>query len=365
MNSASRFSGISRWYAAAILFVTAILIIVGATSRFLTDEPPPAPPPVSSNVTAQADRDPDLTLYRTIIKRIGAGESYYKVAAEEHRRQNYPLHPFITVRLPTLAFMSAAIGITSMYVLIWLVMTATIFAWWRKLEGVFDARGLRILAIMLLMSGLTIHTKIGLVVVHDLWAGLLVCLSLALHREDRWWPSILIALLAVLIREITLPYILLMGASALWRRQMTEAACWAVAAGVFAAVMVLHAQGVAAVVLPSDEPSQGWTRFGGWTFFTVAVQETSALRAVPGWLSAVLIPLAMLGWAGWRSLTGATGFLLIVGYAIILAVLGRPENFYWGMAIAPGLVLGLAFVRTALADLFEALETPAPAGLSA
>ncbi|MFM9851631.1 MAG: hypothetical protein ACKVOJ_02320 [Sphingomonadaceae bacterium] len=364
MITTSRFQGISRWQAALILFITGALIIIGATSRFMTDEVPAIKTEVSTKGAAKVDRDPDLTLYRTIITRVAAGQPYYTVVAEEHRRQNYPLRPFITVRLPTLASVTAVVGMTSMKVMIWLLMAVTLLAWWRKLDGAFDVPGHRMLAILLLISGLSIHTRSDLVVVHDLWAGLLVCLSLALHREDRWLPAILIALLAVLIREITFPYILLMGASALWRRQKAETASWAAAACLFIAFMIVHAHAVTAVVLPTDTQSQGWTRFGGWTFFTVAVQETTSLRAVPGWFSAILIPLSILGWAGWRSLTGATGFLLIMGYAIIFAVLGRPENFYWGMAIAPMFLLGMAFLLGTLLDLFTALKGPRPAGLS-
>jgi hypothetical protein len=364
MITPSRFQGLGRFQAWLIIIVTLLLIIIGAMSSMSSQELPVFRTRIAAHAPLAIDRDPDFRLYRTINARVAAGEGYYEVAADEQRSEGYPLRPFITFRLPTLAWINAAIGASGMRLLIWGLMAFTSFAWWKRLDGVFDDPGRRIVAMLLLVSGLTLHARPELIVLHDLWAGLLVCLSFALHREDRWWPSMIAALAAVLIREITFPFVLLMAASALWRRRGSEVAGWAAMIALFVAAMFFHAQSVAAVVQPGDPGSQGWARFGGWAFFKFAVQESTALRAVPGWLSATLIPLSILGWASWRSHTGAIGFLLISGYALIFMTLGRPENFYWGLAIAPAFLMGLAFLRTALPDLFAAAWTRAPAGLS-
>ncbi|MFM2099210.1 MAG: hypothetical protein RLZZ366_749 [Pseudomonadota bacterium] len=364
MTTASRFHGLTRFKAWLIVMITLLLMALSATSSMSTDTLPVFHTRAAAHAPITVDRDPDFRLYRTINARVAAGEGYYEVAADEQRREGYPLRPFITFRLPTLAWISAAIGASGMRLLIWGLMAFTLFAWWKRLDEVFDDPRRRIVAMLLLVSGLTLHARPELIVLHDLWAGLLVCLSFALHREDRWWPSMIAALAAVLIREITFPFVLLMAASALWRRQGSEVAGWAAVIALIVAAMFFHAQSVATVVQPGDPGSQGWTRFGGWAFFKFAVQESTALRAVPGWLSATLIPLSILGWASWRSHTGAIGFLLISGYALIFMTLGRPENFYWGLAIAPAFLMGLAFLRTALPDLFAAAWTRAPAGLS-
>jgi hypothetical protein len=75
---------------------------------------------------------------------------------------------------------------------------------------------------------------------------------------------------------------------------------------------------------------------------------------LPPWLGAALVPLILLGWASWRSSTGLFGSLLFSGYGLILIVLGRPENFYWALMVAPAFLLGLAFLPEALADLVVA-----------
>ncbi|MBA4161004.1 MAG: hypothetical protein C0515_02725, partial [Novosphingobium sp.] len=61
---------------------------------------------------AARPRDDDLALYDRVIQRIGKGEDYYAVAAEEHRKANYPLRPGVAVRLPTLAYLSVWLGDT-------------------------------------------------------------------------------------------------------------------------------------------------------------------------------------------------------------------------------------------------------------
>ena len=72
------------------------------------------------------------------------------------------------------------------------------------------------------------------------------------------------AALALAIRELALPYILLMGALALCGRSWREAAAWAGVVLLFGFGLAWHAHEVAKVVLPSDPGSPGWTSFGGY-----------------------------------------------------------------------------------------------------
>jgi hypothetical protein len=353
----SRFAGLARWQAWLVAAFTAALIV--ASFSF-----PMPPKPVSKTVNAAGvvDSNPDLTLYRTITTQVAAGGDYYKIAAHEQRIGDYPLRPFVTFRLPTLALISATLGFSVMHGLMWLLSVAVVLAWWIRLKGEVQLPNRRLLGTMLIVSGLTLSIRQELVVVHDVWAGLLIALALALHRAKRWWPAALLGLCAVLIRETALPFILLMGAFAAFHRHWREAAAWSAIVGIFAIAMIWHASQVAAVVNPQDPASQGWTNFGGWPFFVLAVRLTTALRGLPVGLGGVLIPIALLGWASWRSRTGLVGTMLFAGYALILMALGRPDNFYWGLMIAPTFLLGLAFLPVAIGDLWAALKSdPKPA----
>jgi len=71
-------------------------------------------------------------------------------------------------------------------------------------------------------------------------------------------------------------------------------------------------------------------------------------------LSGPLVLLAVVGWSGWRSAAGAFGTLLYLGYGVAFMVAGRPDNFYWGMMVAPALMIGLALAPMALGGLVRA-----------
>src|SRR3546814_5183817 len=96
---------------------------------------------------------------------------------------------------------------------------------------------------------------------HELWAGGLIALSFGLHRigvngeGGRWIGAFCAGALALAIREHTLPFVLLMAATALWCRNSREAAAWAALVAVFFAAMAVHLSLISRDVLPSDPPS--------------------------------------------------------------------------------------------------------------
>ena len=86
-------------------------------------------------VRASEAEQSDLDLYRDIIRRVGAGEAYYPVAADELRKGGYPLKPFVTFRLPTLADAYAHIPeIVHDRSSRALLALAVLLVWWRRLE---------------------------------------------------------------------------------------------------------------------------------------------------------------------------------------------------------------------------------------
>ncbi len=343
--TASRFAPLGRTQAIMIICVLLLAIAIGFIPP--QSQGTSAPKPVAEPQIADAD----LLLYRSINARVAAGQPYYPVAAEELRRGNYPLKPFVTFRLPTLAHIMSLIGPVASVGLLWALMVATLLAWWRRLDGAFDDPGRRITGVMLIGAGSAIAVQTQYVVMHELWAGLLMALALALRQPQRWWWPVIAAAAALMIRELALPFVLLMAAFALVEKRWKELAAWAVLVLVFGIVMSLHAQEVAAVVRESDPASPGWLTIGGWQGFLRSMRMTSAIRVLPEWIGNVSVILAIFGWMSWRSATGLFGALLLGGYAIIFMVLGRADNFYWGLLVAPLLLLGLAFLPRAFVDL--------------
>jgi hypothetical protein len=118
--------------------------------------------------------------------------------------------------------------------------------------------------------------------------------------------------------------------------------------------MAAHAHFVALHVTTTDPMSPGWTSFGGWGFILSMAHTSGALMIVPMWGAAILLPLALLGWvAPATSLTDRVSLTLLAWIPLFMMV-GRPDNFYWGLLLAPLLPAGLAFAPAALIDLGRA-----------
>jgi hypothetical protein len=315
---------------------------------------------------AERPRDDDLALYDRVIARIGKGESYYPVVAEEHRRSHYPLRPGLAVRLPTLAYFAVWLGdpgkgadvfVPGEMGLAIVLAVAVIWAWWRRLGEEPGGYDRRLMGAALVFFGASLGLNRYFFVLHELWAGMLVALALALHRPGRkYWAAVLVAALALAIREHVLPFVLLMAALAAWRRDWKEMAAWCLPVVLFAVGLAWHLTLVAQQVLPSDPVGPSWIELRGLSGFLSNVVLFSNLRFLPHYVAGPIVMLAMLGWAAWKSPLGTTATLLFSGYALAFAIAGRPDNFYWGGVIAPALFVGLAFVPMAVKSLIGAVH---------
>jgi len=307
-------------------------------------------------------RDDDLALYDTAIERIQAGEGYYSFIVPVQRAANYPVTPGLAVRLPTLAYIDAWLGKAGQMAAAITLMLAVLVAWWRRLgEEPCGARQRR-MALALLFVGASLGLNKYYFVLHELWAGMLLALAFALHRPGRKWGAALaVAALALAIREHALPFVLLMGAFAFWRRDWKEAAAWSALVAVFLAALAVHLNIVAQQVLPTDRSSDPWLVMRGLEGWLSNVALSSNLRFLPGWLAGPAVILMTFGWCGWRSQAGAFGALLFLGYGLAFMIAGRPDNFYWGAVIAPAMFIGLAFAPQFLLSLVHAaMERRAP-----
>ena len=359
-----------------MLVLAAVILAVAAITPITAGEGE-ARPPELSEMLAQADsgqidsrppdgghadsepaarpRDTDLALYDSVIERLRGGESYYAVIAEEHRAFRYPLHPGFAVRLPTLAYAEALLPTAALVPLSVLLMGAVMLAWWRRLAEEPGGADLRLIAVAALFFGVSIGTTRYFFVLHELWAGQLLALAFGLHRPGRKWLGAWLAAAAALaIREHAFPFVLLMAAYAGWHRHWREAAAWALLAAAFLAAMAVHLHIVEGLVVPGDPPSASWLTLRGLNGWLSPLVLSSNLRWLPNPLAGPLVMLAMLGWAGWRSAVGSFGTLLYAGYGAAFMIAGRPDNYYWGMVVAPAMWMGLAFVPRAVRGLVRA-----------
>ena len=360
-----QFDRFSKWAPGASLLVLvgfALLLIAAVlTARPVPDDAPSnavtsAASALTSGGKGGAETDEhysDLELYERVAQRVGEGENYYAVTIEEQRGREFPVRPGVTVRLPTLAWVSGHVGWWGMMALAFVLGVAVFIAWWDRLENEPGGRDYRTSILLLVAIGALAGFKPHYFALHEAWAGMFVALSLGLYRPGQWGWALVFAAAALSVRELALPYVLLMGAMALVRGQRTEAFAWLALIGVFLIGLLAHVSIVGALTSAADPVSPGWLALRGLGGLTSNIVVSSPLQVLPGWLAAPLALLPLIGWAGWRSDLGLTGFLLCLGYGLGFMLFGRDDNFYWALVVMPLWFVGLAFVPRALTSLWD------------
>ena len=334
--------------AAALL---AVLILV-LCAWCLTTRPPPIKLAPKGGYT-------DVMLYKDITKAVAAGKPYHQAAAELHRAHYYPLKPFFTMRLPTLTVMAAKLGWGGLQNIAYGLVGIGIFLWVLALPEPFSAAE-RAGAGFAVAVGGSMVTNIGLLALHEYWAGILIGLALALQVGWRrhWWLALIPAAAALAVRELALPFVLLSLAFALCERRWREAACWAGLVAAFALLMVWQAQHVLPQVRAGDLHSQGWNAMQGLSGFLKAVVFTSVLQPLPLGLALLGALLPMIGWGALSGRAGAFAGLMFSGYAVMIATFSRADTFYWGGIMLPAYFVGFALLPRALWQLAIGIIQP-------
>ena len=355
-----RFAGWDRWPARILLLVVAALLVLAAIaplSATLDGKPSEVPSLIGDgapNGQTESERDEDLAFYDRVIERIGHGENYYDFIVEEQRARDYPVRPGLAVRLPTLAWIHASLGEPAMIALAVALLFACIWAWWKRLGKEPGGARFRLLGTALMAMGGSLGLNRSFFVLHELWAGMLIALAFGLHRPGRWGAALFVAALALALRELVLPFVLLMAAMAAWRKDWREATAWIMLVAVFAAIMVWHLSLIAVQEVPSDPVGPDWLVLRGLSGWLGNIVLSSNLRLLPHELASPVVILMALGWAGWRSSAGTMGTFLYLGYGLAFMLAGRANNFYWGAVVAPAMFIGLAFLPMALPSLVRA-----------
>lgn len=304
-------------------------------------------------------RKGDLALYQRINERVGRGEDYYTAALDEQRNNHYPTRPFVTVRMPTLAWSSLLLGPLGWK---WLgigLLAGTALAWAAHLRHT-ASRPERALALALTITA-GWHALLPMVgLKHDIVAGLLLSLGFALYRPHRWWPAWIAVLLAVLVRELALPFVLAWAFVALAGRRWAELRAVLLLLALCIAAIALHASAVHAAQLPNDPRSPGWTAMLGLPLVWGSFADVTPLRHLPAWLAGPVALLALVGWAGLGGRTGLFALLWFGGMSIGVALFARANTFYWVMLMLPGYFIGLALAPRALAEWVQSARGRRP-----
>lgn len=342
----SRFADLSRSRARIGLALLALLLAFSLTALLA-----PEPEAIGSAAKGHTDQT-DLALYEKIVAGVRGGENYYVAAADALRAGSYPLRPFIAFRMPALATVLAAIPdwLPVRYLLFALVGCVA-GAWANRLRPHLKRPLTVVLALLLLLGSLLTFLQYELAPFHEIWAGLLIALSLALRRPGRWLEAVALGLAAMLIRETALLYVVVMAAFAWIEGERREAYGWIAALALFTAALAAHAFAVAGVTGPTDPVSPGWAGLLGFGFFVKSLTLATGLQLFPLWAGALLVGLSLFGWAGWRDPIGLRMFALLAAFATLIGIFARVDTFYWGLMAAPVFLLGLLFAPAGIRDL--------------
>jgi len=354
-----RYAAMPRGLARVVLALLAVFLVLAAIAPGYAP-PPPDPPKVTvkdaSGDKVTKEEDNDLRLYRLINERLARGDDYYVAATEEQRSHDYPVAPGLTVRLPTLAMLTGALGPTGLWILELALFSGMMFANSRRLGHEPGGEARRPMALALLMAGIASGLNARYNMLHEIWAAMLIALSFGLHRPlaGKWRAAWCAAAAALAVRELALPFVLLMAAWALWHRRWREGAAWLALIAAFLVLLWVHVGLAEAQIRPGDPVSPSWIAIRGIAGLMYKVNNSTLLSLVPVWLSGPLIVLALFGWTGWRTPMGTFGMFLTLGYGFAFMIAGRDNNFYWGIMITPLLFMGAAFLPIALPSLWRA-----------
>ena len=286
-----------RWPARAVL-----LLFAGATALFVGI----TLSPLKSGFADAPDRGPgDIGLYRAEVERMQGGYGYYDAAAAELRDRGYPTRSIFNWRTPLPMWLIAAapsVGVAKAI----LAFLCAVLAWsafgllvdeGNVAEGLFG---------VVLLAGALLPCVLGdLLVLPELWSGVLIALSaVCFGLGNRSW-GVAAAIAALFFRELAAPYVLVCLGLAAYERRGRELAYLAAGLAAYAVFFAVHVSHVLPRIGPLDTAhAASWIQFGGAGYLIATVQMNAFLLVLPQWVTAVYLGCTLLGCAAWRSPAG-------------------------------------------------------------
>jgi hypothetical protein len=238
----------------------------------------------------------------------------------------------------------------------WILAGLALATLFLAMAAMVDEAGLAVGgACLVLLGGALLPCFLGeLYVMPVVWAGTLIAFSLSAFGAGHRKLGVAVGLATPFVRELALLYPAAMLLMACRERRRGEALVWLLGIATFLGYYGWHASHVSQLVSAGDRSHvEGWLQFGGAPFLLSLAQMNCYLLIVPQWVTALYLPLAVLGLTGWQSTWGQRVGVVTFGYLAIFSVVGQPFNQYWGMLFAPLLCLGAARGLVAMRDLWH------------
>jgi hypothetical protein len=122
-------------------------------------------------------------------------------------------------------------------------------------------------------------------------------------------------------------------------------------------MMAIHSAFVKEVVPPDIIYSYTeWITLGGWPFVLRTASMHPYLFLLPAWVTAILVPLLLLGLSGWKGPLGSRIGLTVGIYIFLFLFVGQEFNRYWGVLYANLMLPGLLYFLAAGSDLSRSIR---------
>lgn len=346
-QKSTRFAGMKPWTARIIIIAFLGIIVYGVLCC------------QSIIPGIDANKGADLRLYRRIVERIQSGESYYQAAYSEFRIRGYPTNSVFNWRMPLLAWIMGQFSNIKLCQLIAIILSLVTLAIWISVVQIFDSF-YKMLAGSLLLLGWPLYSFIpDVFLVHEFWAGAFITLSLAAYAKGWRRASSLFGLMALFVRELAFPYVIIMLILSFYEKQHSEALIWLSGIIAFLLMMVIHIVYIKHIIMNNNLIQyESWIALGGWQFVLNTAHTHPYLLLLPIWFTAMILPMAILGLIGWKDPLFLRISATICVYVVIFAFIGQPFNQLWGLMYVNILLLGLLNVFHSMRDLWQSARIP-------
>lgn len=276
-------------------------------------------------------------LFRAVVERLTAGESYYAAMNTELRARSYPTASIVNWRLPATFLLVAYTPRLARFTVLLLgaaALALSVFLF-RNAPPILTVTA----AIVMLGAALVPAIPPDLLLMPETWAGTLLLLSVTAYSFDAVAPAVCFAIAALCARELALPYVFCSACLALYAHRTYEVRWYLYGLGLFTAYYATHALLASAYISPSDYGYSTWVTYNGWPFVVSVVGMGGWFLILPLWVSAAgaVIILASLWSNADLHLKAA-----VAVYMIAFCIAGHSFNDYWGLMTGPA--WGLAIV---------------------
>ncbi len=342
------------------LVVLALLAILGVIAGWNSGQLPRPIEGAAVQTTA-----PDLALYATIIADVRGGRDYYDAAHEHIQAFGFPINSPLNWRLPTYAWTLSILPNKCWIQLVLLVLGMSGLALTFHAERTKFNIGQAALTTFLMFGVVRWVLDGQAYLAQEVWAAILITISVAslrLGESSLRWRLLAVATgtAALLFRELALPYCVVAAGVALWHRRWLDAALWTLGLVAFAALLGYHVAQVQAQLAGTTQVGSAglsqWLRFGGLDFVLLTGRMNGIMFNAPAAVLWLYLLLSLFGLAQRTNQASRICCLAALLYVLAFAIVGRPENFYWGLLYAPLLPWGLARGVAACHELWQAAE---------